>query len=81
MKTAEERLQALMKKGFDINIECKGIGRNFAMSYEASMKRSSPIVPDGENHILWMMPSHAVGNTLDELLDKLEANLEDKRGN
>lgn len=75
MKTIEERLQELMAKGYDIRIECKGLGRNFAMSYEASVSHSSPVAPEGENRVTWvMMQSHAVGNTLDELLDKLEAN-------
>lgn len=76
MKTAEERLQALMEKGYDIRIECKGVGRNFAMSYEATVNHSSPVAPEGENQVTWMMmQSHAIGNTLDELVDKLEENL------
>ena len=75
MKSHEERLREWMEKGYDVNITCKGVGRNFQMTYEATLKHSSPVAPAGENPVKWMMmQSHAVGDTLDELLDGLEAN-------
>ena len=74
MVSVEERLKELMAKGYDINIECKGIGRNFAMSYEATVKRSAP-KPEDKSDFSWLMvQSHAVGNSLNELLDNLEKN-------
>ncbi|MGD7046932.1 hypothetical protein FZC83_01740 [Rossellomorea marisflavi] len=75
MNSVEERLQALMAKGYDINIECKGMGRSYSMSYEASVKRSAP-KPNDKSGFSWLVvQSHAVGNTLNELIDKLEENL------
>lgn len=75
MKSHEERLQEWMEKGYDVRIECKGVGRNFAMTYEATLMHSSPVAPEGENPLKWMMiQSHSLGNTMDELLDGLESN-------
>lgn len=72
---AEERLKTLMEKGYDIHIECKGKGRNYEMTYEASMRRSTPN-PEDESDFSWLITqSHAVGNTLDELVENLEKNL------
>ena len=75
MKAVEERLRELMAKGYDISIKGKGVGRNYAMTYEATAMHSSPVAPEGECRVSWMMmQSHAVADSLDELLDKLEAN-------
>lgn len=76
MLPVEERLKALMAKGYDIHIECKGIGRNYSMSYEASIKQSAP-GPDDKTGFGWLIvQSHAVGDSLNELVDNLEKNLD-----
>lgn len=58
--TAEERLQELMKLGYNIDIECKSINRVYALTYEA-VGRKDGIICAGA----------AVGNTLDELVTNL----------
>lgn len=58
--TAEEKLQDLMKQGYNISIECKSSERVFALSYEAAAYKDG-IYTAG----------HAIGNTLDELADNL----------
>lgn len=58
--TAEEKLQELMKAGYNIEIECKSIERVYALTYEATARTNSIFCA-----------GHAVGNTLDELADNL----------
>ena len=67
-----EKLELLMQRGWNIGIECKGKGRTYEMTYEASA--SKVIGEDATNlEILKNVHNlaHSVGNTLDELIDAL----------
>lgn len=73
------RIQELMAAGWDIRIECKGKGRSYEMTYEAS---GTQVLQDGmtnkEKMACLMTQVHAVGNTIDELLGKLEKQIAEK---
>lgn len=55
-------IEKLMAEGWNIQIECKGKGRKFEMSYEATMKKVH-----GDIRETYLTNHHAVGKTLDEL--------------
>lgn len=59
-------LEQLMAEGWNIHIECKGAGRTYAMSYEATMTKVDGDIVDNfyTNH-------HAVGNSIQELVENL----------
>lgn len=62
----EELLKRYMADGWNIDIECKGMGRTYGMTYEATA-----------HHVDWSIEEriynfkHGVGNTLEELLHDL----------
>ena len=59
-------IEKLMSEGWNINIECKGRGRTYEMTYEATMTKVGGDVISNfyTNH-------HAVGDSLDELARNL----------
>lgn len=75
----EERMQTLMKKRWNINIECKAKGREYELTYETQGSRiPQPGATQDEITMSFNM-IHGIGNTLDELLTNLEkqvANIE-----
>ncbi|PTY93078.1 hypothetical protein [Heyndrickxia sporothermodurans] len=70
--TTEERLQTLMQRGWNIQIECKGKWREFAMTYEASGYLIPRPGATQEEITRSFYPIHAYGNTLEELVTHLE---------
>lgn len=67
------RLQKLMEQGWNIHIECKGKGRGYEMTFEASANRVlNENMSEAEKTASLYSNTHAVGNTLSELLDELE---------
>lgn len=73
--TNEERLQQLMQRGWNITIECKSIGRVYAMTYEASAHKVPAEDIETDQTILAFYSTHALGNTMDELITNLENNI------
>jgi hypothetical protein len=71
----EERLQRLMQRGWNITIECKSIGRVYAMTYEASAHKVPAEDTTTEGLIQAFYSAHALGNTMDELVTNLENNI------
>lgn len=71
-----DKLHGLMEQGWNLHIECKGRGRDFGMTFEASAQKT-PLadMTDEEKVACFYVQAHAVGNTLDELLDKLKSQL------
>lgn len=62
-----------MELGFNVNIECKGIGREYEMSFEASARRIKQPEEDEVNYILntYATQYHAVGFSIEEIAVKL----------
>ena len=71
--TGEEKLLQKMQEGWNINIECKGKGRNYSLTYEATAYETGQ--PNCFNNIL--TSRHAIGNTLSELICNLFDNHEE----
>ncbi|MEK3955651.1 MULTISPECIES: hypothetical protein [unclassified Psychrobacillus] len=71
-----EKLQQLMEAGWNIHIECKGKGRSYEMSFEATATKVFVEMQDLEKspyaYLDRFQPIHAVGNTMAELLLRLE---------
>ena len=67
--TPEERLKRLMTDGWNIHIECKGKGREYKLSFKAHMQRA---IAKEDNFKEYFCSIHAVGDTLDKLLNELE---------
>jgi len=65
MNEADYRLKKMMEKGWNIGIECKSSEREYALTYEASGSKLSQTFP-------FSCSIHAVGDTLDELIERLE---------
>lgn len=71
-----DKLYQLMERGWNIGIECKGKGRNYEMTFEATASKvvtddmtKEEIVDCMYNHI------HTVGDTLEEILDNLTVSI------
>lgn len=72
------RLNQLMEQGWNIHIECKGKGKGYEMTFEASARRVfNENMTHAEKITSMCRNTHAVGNTLSELLDVLEEKLKD----
>lgn len=65
-KTGEEALMKKMTDGWNIHIECKGNGRGYGMSYEATATRVGDNIIDRLSNM-----RHAVGDNLLELVYNL----------
>jgi uncharacterized protein YoaH (UPF0181 family) len=73
------RIQDLMAAGWDIRIECKGKGRSYEMTYEAvATQVLQDSMTEKEKISCLMTQAFAVGNTIDELLCKLEKQIAKK---
>jgi len=70
--TSEERLQTLMQRGWNIQIECKSKWREFALTYEASGHLIPRPGATQDEITLSFYPIHAYGNTFEELVAHLE---------
>ena len=67
------KLYQLMELGWNIQIECKGKGREYEMTFEATANRIlSDEMTAKEKAYCLFSSAHAVGNNLDELLANLE---------
>lgn len=64
-------IEQLMLEGWNIHIECKGKGRTYEMTYEATMTKV-----DGDFLENFYTNHHAVGNTLDELAHNLRKTIQ-----
>lgn len=62
-----DKIEELMNAGWDVFIECKGAGRAYEMTYEATMKR----VDSRPEEVLFSV-RHAVGDTIEELAENLK---------
>lgn len=67
-----DKLYQLMERGWNIGIECKGKGRTYEMTFEATANKvvtddmtKEEMVECMYNHI------HTVGDTLEEIVDSL----------
>jgi len=66
-----KELEELMSEGWDVFVECKGKGRECAMTYEGTMFKV-----DG-NPVEKLIPKHhAVGDTVEELVENLRDTIE-----
>lgn len=71
-----DKLTQLMGQGWNINIECKGKGRNFEMTFEAiARKVLVPGMTTSEQISCMVNQVHAVGNTMNQVLEKLESKM------
>lgn len=64
-----------MQKGWNTTIECKAVGRVYAMTYEASAHQVLREDATTEEMVQAFYSTVAVGNTLDELVTNLENNI------
>ena len=64
----EDLLKQKMTEGWNISIECKGKGRTYEMSYEGS---AYMVGSDITERIYRYAEHHAVGDTLEELLNNM----------
>jgi hypothetical protein len=71
-----DKLTQLMGQGWNINIKCKGKGRNFEMTFEAvAQKVLVPGMTTPEQISCMVNQVHAVGNTMKQVLEKLESKM------
>lgn len=71
-----EKLTQLMGQGWNINIECKGKGRKFEMTFEAvARKVLVPGMTTSEQISSMVNQVHAVGNTMKQVLENLESKM------
>lgn len=79
--TAIGQLEELMAQGWNIHIECKGKGRGYEMTYEAQGQLVLGQY-EAEKDILhnYGKMIHAVGDTFDELIEKLRTQTLPKTG-
>lgn len=74
-----EQLTQLMARGWNIGIECKGKGRTYEMTYEATANKVSTDEMTKEELIDSMYNFvHAVGDTLEEVVDRLREQIDDR---
>lgn len=77
-----EKLHRLMERGWNIGIECKGKGRNFEMTFEATANKivtddmSQKEVKDCMFNVIY-----TVGDTLEEIVDSLTAAINKREAN
>lgn len=72
-----DKLYQLMEQGWNIHIECKGKGRNYEMTFEATANKViREDMTSAEKISCLYTSAHAVGDNLKELLDNLEEKLE-----
>lgn len=72
----EKELKKIMTKGYDVVIECKGSGRMYEMTYEATARKVLPQNPTNKDVVDIFETYHAVGNNLKETLINLLKNKE-----
>lgn len=71
-----DKLTQLMGQGWNINIECKGKGRNFEMTFEAvAQKVLVPGMTTSEQISCMVNQVHAVGNTMKQVIENLESKM------
>ncbi len=70
-----EKLTELMSDGWNIHIECKGKGRTYEMTFEATAHKVPIEEMITEENIMCFYPIHAVGDSLEELLLNLKSNM------
>jgi hypothetical protein len=71
-----DKLTQLMGQGWNINIKCKGKGRNFEMTFEAvAQKVLVPGMTTPEQISCMVNQVHAVGNTMKQVLENLESKM------
>lgn len=68
----EDRLQALMKMGYNIHIECRGKGRTYEMTYNVTANKIMVSGMSMEEKLDCYYTMEVCGKTLDEVIDKLE---------
>lgn len=70
-----KRLNELMEQGWNIFIECKGLGREYEMTFEATAHRVVTVEMTNEDKVKAFYPIHAVGKDFTELIDVLTIKL------
>ncbi|MFS0657423.1 hypothetical protein AB1L07_02195 [Niallia alba] len=66
-----DHLYKIMESGWNIQLECKGKGREYEMSFEASAYKVVTSDMSEDDKIMAFYPIHAVGDTLEEITDSL----------
>lgn len=72
-------LQRIMELGYDVGFECKGKGREYEMTFEASARRIQRQDEDYREYLVSTFATtfHAVGDTIEEtanlLLNQIES--------
>lgn len=72
-------LKELMELGYNVGIECKGKGREYAMTFEATATRIHQEDESYQNYVKSIVRNHfhAVGDTIEEtaagLLEQVKA--------
>lgn len=76
-------LQRIMELGYDVGIECKGVGREYAMSFEASARRNQRQDEDYKDYVLSTLYTtyHSVGDSIEETCFGLLIQIYQKEGN
>lgn len=74
----EQKLQEIMSMGWNVNIEGKGKGRVYEMSYEATAYRVVTEEMDRMERVKCMYPIHTVSDKLIDLLHNLYEQIKNK---
>ena len=67
----DSRLKEVMKLGYDVMVECKGKGRVYEMTYEATARKVLPQNPTNDDIVNSFKTYHTVGDTLAEVGENL----------
>lgn len=76
-----DHLYKIMESGWNIHLECKGKGREYEMSFEASAYKITTNDMSEDDEIMAFYPIHAVGDTLEEITDSLMKQIKLKESN
>jgi len=67
----EDKIKHLMERGWNLNIECKGKGRVYEMTYEVTAYKVPSKDSTMEEKIKSFYPKYAIGNNLENVIDDL----------
>ena len=74
-------LKEIMELGYDVGIECKGRGRVYEMSFEATARRIQRQDEDYKEFVISTLGTlfHAVGDTIEETANALLQQIKERQ--